>query len=516
MEMRIASLQQSICKYQIRNVENQCPVQTAAPLPHIVSHNQVHEIVSRSARRHSRGHLLVPTKMKCFGISWKCGREMLTSVARIQMKKIPFPHFLSGRQMLSDTTEFKRRGDAAFEQKDFLSAVQLYSEGIPFDAENPAFYCARSAAFSALGNHDEALSDARYVIALRPMEAQGYSRLAAAFQAQDRMDDALEALREGLRANPALESLKAEIATIQLRTPGRGPDTLNAAAILGGVKVPSNMRDFIHSITTDRANVARFQSDPRLLLVLRSLSARLRPPERASHRPKAKPGRWADYISLCRDHIAHAEADRDVLWRRIAAAQLQLGQIEDACASLTESLLQRDDYEVACELARLQNFARARRSAAYQNADSAEKARREAAALRDAGRLGDALQKLREAVRRAPNDPAILIERATAFIAAGEWALALHDCEAALALRPGAVEGLRMRAECRMAAGDLAGAREAWCEVLEIDENDEKALEGMKRVEERRRLALAPDTIEDEPIGVDTADPDVLQLLPPQ
>ena len=67
--------------------------------------------------------------------------------------------------------EFKNRGNAAFQQGDYQSAVFFFSKGLEMDPSNPTnylFLSNRSAAYFALPDYRLALADAEEVLRLKP------------------------------------------------------------------------------------------------------------------------------------------------------------------------------------------------------------------------------------------------------------------------------------------------------------------------------------------------------------
>lgn len=85
-----------------------------------------------------------------------------------------------------------------------------------------------------------------------------------------------------------------------------------------------------------------------------------------------------------------------------------------------------------------------------------------AVTLGEAKNYGDALADLNRALELAPNRPDILIYRASAQRYLGHDSAAMQDVERALVLDPNNPEGLLERGNLRRLKNDVAGARDDW------------------------------------------------------
>eukprot|EP01013_Petalomonas_cantuscygni_P011502 TRINITY_DN2496_c0_g1_i3.p1 TRINITY_DN2496_c0_g1~~TRINITY_DN2496_c0_g1_i3.p1 ORF type:complete len:476 (-),score=57.33 TRINITY_DN2496_c0_g1_i3:24-1451(-) len=83
-----------------------------------------------------------------------------------------------------------------------LVTVDQFTEAIRRDPRNAALYAGRSKAHALTCAHQEAESDAVKSIFFAPQAALGFIRLAEALVAQNRPQDALTAVREGLQVDP--------------------------------------------------------------------------------------------------------------------------------------------------------------------------------------------------------------------------------------------------------------------------------------------------------------------------
>ena len=77
----------------------------------------------------------------------------------------------------------KEQGTKAFQQKDFQSAVNLYTQALAENASDHTILGNRSAANYQLKNYTAALADAEQCIQLQPDWSKGYQRKGMAQQA---------------------------------------------------------------------------------------------------------------------------------------------------------------------------------------------------------------------------------------------------------------------------------------------------------------------------------------------
>jgi stress-induced-phosphoprotein 1 len=81
-------------------------------------------------------------------------------------------------------------------------AIANYTKAINLDGSNHVYFSNRSAAYLKKGEGNNALEDAKSVIALNPQFTKGYSRKGAALHALKRYNDSIAAYNEGLEKFP--------------------------------------------------------------------------------------------------------------------------------------------------------------------------------------------------------------------------------------------------------------------------------------------------------------------------
>lgn len=123
--------------------------------------------------------------------------------------------------------ELKAKGNAAFAAKDYTTAIQHYSDAIAAakgteDAVH-VLYSNRSACYSGLKQWEKALEDAEATIKANPSFAKGYGRKGGALHGARRLDDAMAAYEEGLKAAPDDAGLKKGLEDVRRAQESDGP-----------------------------------------------------------------------------------------------------------------------------------------------------------------------------------------------------------------------------------------------------------------------------------------------------
>ncbi len=183
-------------------------------------------------------------------------------------------------------------------------------------------------------------------------------------------------------------------------------------------------------------------------------------------------------ICLSKAHSAPSEAYEDALiWRAedgsaparhcLAVALLALGALADGADKL-ESLANAPDLERP----------QLRPSLLAQSGE----------AWMQAGHPQDAVRVYSEAIKSYPDDADNLIGRAIALQKLEKPDLARRDLDAALLRRPDDPLALRLRAQLRLDAGDLAGAQQDINRALAKTPNSVETLLVRGRIREARRL----------------------------
>lgn len=137
-----------------------------------------------------------------------------------------------------EAASLKEQGNSHFKAGNFLKAAALYTQAIKADSSNATLYSNRSAAFLSLLKVTKALADAEMTIQLKPTWEKGYFRKGCAFEAMDRLDEALAAYKEALQQNPQSTEVATKIKRLSqlVRDKKRTQDKLAAKGSSKGDK----------------------------------------------------------------------------------------------------------------------------------------------------------------------------------------------------------------------------------------------------------------------------------------
>lgn len=151
----------------------------------------------------------------------------------------------------------KSKGNAAMAQKDYPTAIDLYTQALKIHPSNAVFLSNRAAAHSAAKDHASARIDAEAAVAVDPTYTKAWSRLGLARFALGDAKGAMEAYSKGIEyegnggseamkkgfetAKRRVEEMQAEEVSLPRSSPGAGtggaggmPDLGNLASMFGG------------------------------------------------------------------------------------------------------------------------------------------------------------------------------------------------------------------------------------------------------------------------------------------
>eukprot|EP00003_Mantamonas_plastica_P023205 TRINITY_DN4121_c0_g1_i1.p1 TRINITY_DN4121_c0_g1~~TRINITY_DN4121_c0_g1_i1.p1 ORF type:complete len:404 (-),score=158.39 TRINITY_DN4121_c0_g1_i1:89-1300(-) len=114
-----------------------------------------------------------------------------------------------------EVLELKNKGNDAFRNRDYASAIDYFTQGISLDPQNHVLYSNRSGSFVGATKYKEALDDADRVILIKPDWPKGYSRKATALRFMGRLREAQLTLEQGLAATGNDSKLVSDMAEVQ-------------------------------------------------------------------------------------------------------------------------------------------------------------------------------------------------------------------------------------------------------------------------------------------------------------
>ncbi|XP_077247380.1 ankyrin repeat family protein isoform X2 [Tasmannia lanceolata] len=103
--------------------------------------------------------------------------------------------------------EAKSRGEEAFKRKDYIMAVDAYTQAIDLDPNDATLLSNRSLCWIRLGQADQALADAKACRALRPDWPKACYREGAALRLLQKFEEAANAFYEGVQLDPENKEL---------------------------------------------------------------------------------------------------------------------------------------------------------------------------------------------------------------------------------------------------------------------------------------------------------------------
>ncbi|KAL7944250.1 hypothetical protein V8C42DRAFT_326272 [Trichoderma barbatum] len=188
-----------------------------------------------------------------------------------------------------EAESLKSKGNAAMAQKDYASAIDLYTQALGLHPSNAVFLSNRAAAHSAAKDHASARIDAEAAVAVDPSYTKAWSRLGLARFALGDPKGAMEAYRQGIEyeGNGGSDAMKKGFETAKRRVdeleadqgqdnlsragPGGGaggmPDLSNLASMFGGGGNGGGMPDLSSIMSNPMfANMAQsLMSNPDLM-----------------------------------------------------------------------------------------------------------------------------------------------------------------------------------------------------------------------------------------------------------
>ncbi|SPC62037.1 related to SGT2  len=142
---------------------------------------------------------------------------------------------------LAKAEQLKAEGNKAMSAKDFGAAIEAYGKAIELNPNSPVYFSNRAAAFSQIGQHDQAIDDAKQASKIDPTFGKAYSRLGHALFSSGRFQEAVEAYSKGVEVDPTNEVLKKGLAASKEQVSSSSSSTGASAS------APSASRDAVSS-----------------------------------------------------------------------------------------------------------------------------------------------------------------------------------------------------------------------------------------------------------------------------
>ncbi|KAF9163389.1 hypothetical protein DFQ27_002916 [Actinomortierella ambigua] len=127
-------------------------------------------------------------------------------------EKVPAKKEIS-EQDKANAEQLKVAGNRKVNEKDYAEAIRLYGEAIVLNPTNAVYYANRAAAYSQMGDHENAITDSIKAAEVDPSYSKAYSRLGHAYFSVGKYKDAVEAYEKGLTLEPNNATMKSSLAT---------------------------------------------------------------------------------------------------------------------------------------------------------------------------------------------------------------------------------------------------------------------------------------------------------------
>ena len=134
---------------------------------------------------------------------------------------------------MSDAESLKAKANACVAKSDFKGAVQHLTEAIGLNPKLKELWTNRAFAWSMLGQHDQALADARHCMVLAPAFSKGYLRAGRALMALGKHNEAVDLLFDASEKMPQDYALTEalEDAVVSAEAAAKGGGVASAPAV---------------------------------------------------------------------------------------------------------------------------------------------------------------------------------------------------------------------------------------------------------------------------------------------
>ncbi|XP_024527537.1 ankyrin-2-like [Selaginella moellendorffii] len=112
------------------------------------------------------------------------------------------------QEMLDKASEAKSRGTEAFNRKDYLIAIDAYTQALDINPTDASLYSNRSVCWIRTGQAEQALKDAKAAVDLRPDWAKARYREGVALRLLERYEEAATAFYDGINLEPNNKELQ--------------------------------------------------------------------------------------------------------------------------------------------------------------------------------------------------------------------------------------------------------------------------------------------------------------------
>lgn len=91
----------------------------------------------------------------------------------------------SAKERLSESSTLKEKGNKAYQEKEYLDAIDFYTKAIHIDPTNELFYSNRAAAYAKINCPESGIDDSKKAVQYNPWFVTGYLRLGDFYKGTD-------------------------------------------------------------------------------------------------------------------------------------------------------------------------------------------------------------------------------------------------------------------------------------------------------------------------------------------
>ncbi|CAG2164925.1 unnamed protein product, partial [Oppiella nova] len=194
-------------------------------------------------------------------------------------------------------------------------------------------------------------------------------------------------------------------------------------------------------------------------------------------------------------------------YSRMANAYYKMEDLDNAKTYFQKSLTEHRTPETLTKLTEIEKTLKEKERLKYINPEKALEEKTLGNDLFSKGDYPNAIKHYSEAILRNPDDAKLFSNRAACYQKLAEFQLALRDCDKCIQLDPNFVKGYTRRGLALIAMKEFSKAQAAYEKALEIDKNNQEAIEGFKK------CILSSSSNPDEVRKRAMADPEVQQIL---
>jgi stress-induced-phosphoprotein 1 len=192
-------------------------------------------------------------------------------------------------------------------------------------------------------------------------------------------------------------------------------------------------------------------------------------------------------------------------FERIGTARQKAGELEAAIKAFKAALAENRNVTTLAKLQAAERELEESKRKAYEDPEKAAAEKAEGNRLFKEARYPEAIKHYEEAIKRAPRDPLLYTNLASALGKLLEFPSAISNCKKALDIDPKCFKAHLKKGHFEFFAKDYKNALESYTRALEIEPENAEALQSLERlsraIDERNRSSEAPseETIANDP-----------------